>query len=93
MGCRRVASQGALVRVVRLADGSLALGRHLPGRGAWLCAGSTDCVDLAGRRRAFERALRGPVAPEAAISLRAEVERCARMDGRSTACTEDETHM
>jgi predicted RNA-binding protein YlxR (DUF448 family) len=50
-----------MVRVVRLGDGSLASGRALPGRGAWLCGESTTCVDLAEKRNAFERALRGPI--------------------------------
>jgi predicted RNA-binding protein YlxR (DUF448 family) len=44
--------------VVRLGDGSLAVGRHQPGRGAWLCRGSTGCVDRAVKRNAFERAFR-----------------------------------
>jgi hypothetical protein len=50
-----------MVRVVRLADGGVAVGRSLPGRGAWLCAGSPACVAEARKRRAFERALRGPL--------------------------------
>ena len=50
-----------LVRVVRLEGGALAVGRGRPGRGAWLCRDSPACIDLALRRRAFERALRGPV--------------------------------
>jgi len=38
------------------------LGRTLPGRGAWLCAATLpECAALALRRKAFERALRGPV--------------------------------
>jgi len=54
------------VRVVRRDDGSLAVGRTLPGRGAWLCRGSVACVETARNRRAFERALRGPV-PSGAV--------------------------
>ena len=50
-----------MVRVVRLTDGKVAIGRALPGRGAWLCAGSPECVTEARRRRAFERAFRGSV--------------------------------
>jgi hypothetical protein len=56
IGCRRVAPSGELVRVARLPSGSLAVGRHEPGRGAWLCA-SPSCFDLAVRRRAIGRAL------------------------------------
>jgi predicted RNA-binding protein YlxR (DUF448 family) len=47
-----------LVRVVRDRTGRLALGRDRPGRGAWLCRGSSACVDRAIRRRAFDRAFR-----------------------------------
>ena len=74
MGCRRTARPEELVRVVRSPDGGLGLGRHQPGRGAWLCAGSHSCLELARRRTAFDRALRGPV-PEAALDrLAAELE-------------------
>jgi predicted RNA-binding protein YlxR (DUF448 family) len=59
-----------MVRVVRLADGSLVPGRMLPGRGAWLCQGSPACADVAHKRRAFERALRGPVAGGAVDELK-----------------------
>jgi len=63
-----------MVRVVRLGDGSLALGRTLPGRGAWLCRDSATCVDRAQQRRAFERALRGPVDTGAVDDLRRALE-------------------
>ncbi len=59
-----------MVRVVRLGDGTLAPGRTLPGRGAWLCRDSMACLDAAQKRRAFERALRGPVAAGAVDGLR-----------------------
>jgi hypothetical protein len=62
IGCRRVASPGELVRLARRPDGTLGVGRHEPGRGAWLCAVTTrDCYELAVRRRAFGRALRTEV--------------------------------
>jgi predicted RNA-binding protein YlxR (DUF448 family) len=61
IGCRRKTRPAGLVRVVRRGDGSLAVGRGEPGRGAWLCAGSAACFDAAVRRRAFTRALRGDV--------------------------------
>jgi predicted RNA-binding protein YlxR (DUF448 family) len=63
-----------MVRVVRLEDGSLVPGRTLPGRGAWLCLGSVSCVDTAYKRRAYERALRGPVASGAVDDLRRTLE-------------------
>jgi hypothetical protein len=62
IGCRRKASPAAgLVRVARRPDGSLGVGRLVAGRGAWLCAGSEACFDMAVKRRAFGRALRGEV--------------------------------
>ena len=57
IGCRLVAPPGELVRVACRADGSLAVGRHHPGRGAWLHP-SPICFESAVRRRAFGRALR-----------------------------------
>jgi len=55
--------------VVAAADGGLATGRSLPGRGAWLCAGSARCAEVAARRGAFGRALRRPVDPAAVAAL------------------------
>ncbi|MBW3580432.1 MAG: YlxR family protein [Actinobacteria bacterium] len=78
IGCRRRAGLDQLVRVIRRSDGTLEVGRTLPGRGAWLCSASPACVDAAERRRAFDRALRGPVAPDAVAVLR-EAQACARM--------------
>ncbi|MBK9178896.1 MAG: YlxR family protein [Acidimicrobiales bacterium] len=71
IGCRRVAPASELVRVVRTADGGLVAGRTLPGRGAWLCRPADACLQLAVRRRAFARALRGDVRPGADEVLRA----------------------
>jgi predicted RNA-binding protein YlxR (DUF448 family) len=59
-----------LVRVARHPDGSLAVGRTEPGRGAWLCAGSAACFDAAVRRRAFPRALRCEVSGHDLVWLR-----------------------
>ena len=58
IGCRRKASPAGLVRIARRPDGSLAVGRGEPGRGAWLCAGSAACFDAAVQRKALGRALR-----------------------------------
>jgi predicted RNA-binding protein YlxR (DUF448 family) len=63
-----VASPDHLVRVARTADGGLVVGRGRPGRGAWLCP-DPACVAAARRRRAFGRALRGPVRDEAVDDL------------------------
>jgi predicted RNA-binding protein YlxR (DUF448 family) len=62
-----------MVRVVRLEDGRLAVGRTLPGRGAWLCRGTPGCVDLAVRRNAFSRALRCTVGGALVEQLRSEL--------------------
>jgi predicted RNA-binding protein YlxR (DUF448 family) len=59
--------------VVRTSDGALALGRTLPGRGAWLCGASPGCVDRAIKRRAFNRALRAEVGGEEVEGLRTEL--------------------
>jgi predicted RNA-binding protein YlxR (DUF448 family) len=61
IGCLRKTSPVGLVRVARRPDGSLAVGRSEPGRGAWLCAGSVACFEAARRRRASGRALRAEV--------------------------------
>jgi predicted RNA-binding protein YlxR (DUF448 family) len=60
-----------LVRIARSLEGQLLVSRTAPGRGAWLCKGSPSCVDLAERRRAFDRAFRTKVDPEAVAALRA----------------------
>ena len=59
--------------MVRDADGSLAIGRSRPGRGAWLCRDRPECVELADKRRAFERALRGPVGRTEVEQLRIDL--------------------
>ena len=59
------------MRVVRTPDGGLRAGRSLDGRGAWLCAATAlACLELATRRRAWARALRGEVTPRAVAELR-----------------------
>jgi predicted RNA-binding protein YlxR (DUF448 family) len=80
VGCRRVASPGELVRVVAEAGGGLATGRNLPGRGAWLCAGSPACLEVAARRKAFDRALRTTVSPLAVDDLRTTLAGRGRLD-------------
>ena len=70
IGCRRKAGPLGLVRVARRPDGSLAVGRTDPGRGAWLCAGAAACFDTAVRRRAFNRALRCEVSAQDLAWLR-----------------------
>jgi predicted RNA-binding protein YlxR (DUF448 family) len=62
-----------LFRVVRTEAGTLAVGRSLPGRGAWLCRSSPGCIDRAAGRHAFSRALRGEVTGSAVEGLVAEM--------------------
>ena len=61
VGCRSARPADQLVRVVRRPDGSLAVDRHGPGRGAWLCRGSLGCLDDAVRRHGFDRAFAASV--------------------------------
>ena len=68
VGCRRRGPQDELIRVVRRPDGTVQAGRTLPGRGAWLCAGSPACLQRAARRGALARALRAPVSAEAVLA-------------------------
>jgi predicted RNA-binding protein YlxR (DUF448 family) len=70
VGCRRKALQVELLRIARSLEGQLLVSRTAPGRGAWLCKGSPSCVDLAERRRAFDRAFRAPVGAAAVNALR-----------------------
>jgi predicted RNA-binding protein YlxR (DUF448 family) len=76
-----VAPPEELVRVVAVPGGGLATGRTLPGRGAWLCAGSPACIEAAERRKAFERALRTTVRSEAVDDLKTELAPRGRLDG------------
>jgi len=74
VGCRSKRSPDELLRVIRRSDGTLEVGRAVPGRGAWLCRDTTTCMQLAERRKAFPRALRGELAPGAIDALRARME-------------------
>jgi predicted RNA-binding protein YlxR (DUF448 family) len=77
-----VSPPSALVRVVAVDGDGVAVGRTLPGRGAWLCAGSEDCLERAVKRSALGRALRAPVAVDAATAepLRTMLAASARME-------------
>ena len=81
VGCRRVAGPDALVRLARRPDGSLAVGRGEPGRGAWLCAGSVACFEAAVRRKALSRALRAEVRPDQLAMLRGRLFAVAQEEG------------
>lgn len=59
VACQRHDARRGLVRLVRLADGSVQIDRQgkLRGRGAYLCH-ALSCWEVALKRRAIERALR-----------------------------------
>ena len=65
VACRQEAGKAELVRLVRSPDGSVALDRtgKFSGRGAYIHP-KTDCVELARKRRAVDRALGATVPPE-----------------------------
>jgi predicted RNA-binding protein YlxR (DUF448 family) len=90
IGCRKVAAMTDLVRITRVADGSLLLGRNGAGRGAWLCEGSSPgwpeatCVEQAVRRKALTKALRAPIEVAAMEALRERVEERARIESGGT---------
>jgi predicted RNA-binding protein YlxR (DUF448 family) len=62
VGCREHGGKRALLRVVRTPDGDVVLDadQRAPGRGAYLHE-DAECIRLARRRRALERALRTPI--------------------------------
>jgi uncharacterized protein len=73
--CRSSAAKGALHRIVRSPDGAVRYdpSRTAPGRGAYVCE-KPNCLELAGKRRALQRALRTADAPgveHAVVALRA----------------------
>ena len=73
--CRSSAAKGALHRIVRSPDGAVRYDPSgtAPGRGAYVC-GQPNCLELAGKRRAVQRALRAADAIEvehAVAALRA----------------------
>lgn len=78
IGCRAVRPAAEMARCA-LATHGPAVGRTLPGRGAWLC--SVACFDAAVRRKAFQRAWRTEVDPATLAQLRmAFAESAARMN-------------
>ncbi|MBI4590949.1 MAG: YlxR family protein [Candidatus Rokubacteria bacterium] len=70
IGCRRVRARVQLIRLVRRADGVVAIDRSgaAPGRGAYVCA-ERECVERGLKRGRLARAFRG--AAEASADLAA----------------------
>ena len=69
VACRRLEDRQALWRVIRLAEGGLALDRGM-GRSAYLCP-TGACLEESRRRRRLQRALRCPV-PDAILATLAQ---------------------
>ena len=94
IGCRAAVPPSQLVRVARDGGGQLHLGRHVPGRGAWLCASpgrcipAAACLDQAVHRHAFGRAFRAPVSAEAVAALGGTMQERARIE-RGAAAGDD----
>ena len=65
VACRQEAGKGALTRVVRRPDGTVAVDKAggTPGRGAYLHSDAA-CVETARKRKALERSLKAAVGPE-----------------------------
>lgn len=74
IACREHLPKVQLIRIVKSQDGVLAVDRSgkKDGRGAYLCA-SRECLELAYKKRALERAFRMPVGQEAYEALREEL--------------------
>jgi predicted RNA-binding protein YlxR (DUF448 family) len=75
VGCRIRSGKRSLTRVVRTADGAIAIdpSAQAPGRGAYVHP-SPACVDRALRHGALGRALRTNIAPDEARKLRGSIE-------------------
>lgn len=73
LGCREMKPKNELIRVVRLAGGTVQtdLGGKTSGRGAYVC--SVQCVQKAMKSKALERALGVSVPQSVYESLRAEL--------------------
>lgn len=65
VACQEMMPKKELIRIVRSPQGDIQidLTGKKPGRGAYLC-GKVGCFKLAKKSKAFERALKSPVAPE-----------------------------
>ena len=78
VACNHMIPKDQLFRVVRI-DGQvkLDLSYKAQGRGAYVCK-NKDCVALAQKKKAFNRALKGPVSEEVINSIQMELENGSR---------------
>lgn len=83
VGCRTTSPKHELVRVVRDANGAVAVDPTgtAPGRGAYVHP-APGCIDRALRRGALPRALRAGLDREGAVRLRTDLERLQASDGQ-----------
>ncbi len=70
VACRQEAGKKTLVRVVRDARGAAAVDAtgRAPGRGAYLHR-DPECLEIARKRKALDRALKASVSPEVWVLL------------------------
>ncbi len=82
MSCRQLLDRRQLWRVIRLAEGGMALDQGM-GRSAYLCP-NRDCLEEAKRRRKLQKALRCQVAESivAALEQRLLTTRAADAEAR-----------
>jgi len=73
IGCKLKRPQSSLLRVVVASDGQVIFSRVAAGRGAWLCNPPDACLELAEKRRGFDRALRQPLGAGALDGVAADV--------------------
>ena len=74
VACRSTDAKRGLMRVVRLADGSVCYDPKgkMSGRGAYVCARS-ECVQLARKQKKLERSLKVGTVPDLVAGLEAEI--------------------
>ena len=82
LGCRRARPQAALVRLVRLTNGTVVVdgGTRAAGRGAYLCP-DAECIKRGLSRGRLGHAFRKP--SEAGPNLAAAVRAAARLEARA----------
>lgn len=75
LGCREMRPKRELIRVVKNSEGvvSLDFSGKAPGRGAYICK-SSECLKIAIKSKAIERAFSAPLPPEVSEKLREEME-------------------
>ena len=74
VGCREMKPKVQLLRVVKPQDGDAHIDRtgRTPGRGAYIC-GRAECLRLARKSRALERALQTTIDAEVFAQLEAQI--------------------